>query len=100
MDFVLDFLDDRPPHQRRNGIFGYGDTQVFEMGPIVAKFYLQGLGVLALQFQPYIQHLSRFSLLPEVRRKRSRERLKFLAIWSEAFPKRMMSSTKRAWLMG
>ena len=50
MDFVLDLLDDRPPHRGRYDVFGYGDIQVFEVGPIIAKFYLQGLGYISKSF--------------------------------------------------
>ena len=43
LNFVLDFLDDGSPHQRRDGIFGYGNSQIIEMGPIMDQFDLQNL---------------------------------------------------------
>ena len=34
MDFIFDLLDDRSPHSRGKGLFGYGNTHISEMGPI------------------------------------------------------------------
>ena len=52
------------------------------------------------KFHPYIWYLFRFAELPEDWRKRSRGLRKFLAIWMEAIPRKIVSSANKAWLIG
>ena len=43
MDFIFDLLDDRSPHSRGKGIFGYGNTQISEMGPIKSCVVMENM---------------------------------------------------------
>ena len=43
MDFIFDLLDDRSPHGRGKGLFGYGNTQISEMSPIISSVNVDNL---------------------------------------------------------
>ena len=43
MDFIFYLLDDRIQHSRGKGLFGYGNTQISEMGPIITGVNVENL---------------------------------------------------------
>ena len=43
MYFIFNLLDDQSPHDRSKGIFGYRNTQINEMGPIISSINVEDL---------------------------------------------------------